>query len=168
MLPNNAPNPTPAPAIPPPQPAPAPPIAPPAPPQNPPTPPPAPTPVVAPEQQIQPPSTAPILTKMNDLMILYAISAYSYFYAYRKTVNDIQESADGHGLFNSTSTNLIGILDTNAAAGEISTIKTIDDEDKENEQSAKRIVAEMEDGPEKQKLEQQLSQLFVPIGSPEE
>ena len=55
-------------------------------------------------------------TKINDLMLWYFVSAYAYSFAYLKTVANIQEVPDGHGIFNTTSTKLIGVLGAKEAA----------------------------------------------------
>ena len=51
-------------------------------------------------------------TKINDLMLWYFVSAYAYSFAYLKTVMNIQDAPDGHGIFNTISTGLIGVLDS--------------------------------------------------------
>ena len=91
--------PTPTTPIPPPV---LPPVPPPAVPTPVPTPAPAPAPVPAPELAPQPDISAPEVDTtptMAPMMLLYAVAAFAYNIAFKKTAENINAAPDGNGLF---------------------------------------------------------------------
>ena len=97
--------------------------------------------------------------EINDLMLWYAISGYIYAYTYLKTVADIQEAPDGHGIFNNISTAMIGILDNSGITKEATNIN-LDDIDKENLTAIKEMIDEEPDELKKQELIKQYSAIL--------
>ena len=104
--------------------------------------------------------------KMNDLMLWYAVSGYAYAAAYLKTVEDIEAYPDGNGVFNTITTNLIGILGTEELKKDLDFAKKIDEDDKDNIDAIKIILASMPLGEERTKLEAEFKKMFSELADP--
>jgi hypothetical protein len=129
---------------------------------------PTPAPAEQPEQQIQAPNSASSV-KMNDLMLWYAVSAYAYAYTYLQVVKDIQDAPDGRGIFNTTVTSMIGILDAGTIQDEASANKSLDEEEQQNAQSVQVILNDKrnEDPDEADAIARQFAEMNAKVIEPE-
>lgn len=103
--------------------------------------------------------------RINAMMLYYAVSVYAYRAAYLETIKNIQESADGHGVFKVLPANLLGDFAlVGVDGGELKKGKTIASSEatKENDEAI------IEDSKDPEVLKAAAKQLGLPSMTQEE